>query len=118
MSQPYESGLVSSAFKEVAQETTAALLASAAFTGATIDLGVGGGKVSATARSDQSGTLTLQESPDATTWTTVASAATGVIGSNSIATASVITDKRYARVVYTNGSTNQTRLQVDRLAVA
>src|SRR4051794_37955586 len=95
------------AFKAQVQESTATLLAAAVFTGPWIDLGSGGGKVTATARSDQSGTLTIQESPDKSATQTIASAATAAIGGKQIASASVATDKQYARVVYTNGSTNQ-----------
>jgi hypothetical protein len=117
MTRTSETTGVFDAFKQQATDSTVALGVSAVYTGPWIDLGPGGGKISATARSDQSGTLTVQESADAVTaGQVVASEATAAVGGLQIATASAVTTKEFVRVVFTNGTTAQTSFELDHFA--
>lgn len=59
-------------------------------------------------KSDQSGTLVIQSSPDGVTWTQEISVATATVGSFKVAQAALVPSQRYVQAVETNGATPQT----------
>lgn len=72
-------------------------------------------KFRAFAGSDQAGTLTIQQSADATNWYQVATASTTA---NNGAVLESLVCLRYVRAVFTNGATLQTKFEFDTVLVS
>lgn len=111
-------------------DTATALAASATFTGTARDVvgaatgaawvaGTYGRELRALALTDAAGgTLKVQASRDNTNWYTVRAVAVAAVDGGQVAEAVVPIYTRYARVVFVNGSTAQTRLAVQSVVVA
>jgi hypothetical protein len=92
--------------------STTALAASGVFTGVTLNTGSQNSYLmhKSLVYTDQAGTLQLQQSRDGVTWRTTQSVAVAA------ATATVVVDPlvcQYCRVLFTNGATAQTVLELD-----
>ena len=95
--------------------TTATLLASATFTGTTMDLvTLGYTSIQVQSLSNVAGTLQIQFSTDNSNWDHIITGAAAAASSASLATG---IHARYARVVYVNGGTNQTSFRLQTLLI-
>lgn len=104
-------------------ETSTPLLANVTFNGATQDNGSNGSapgsgysKFRAMAYADQAGTIAIQQSRDGITWRTTVGPTAVVAGAGTVIE-SLIT-RRYTRVQYVNGGTNQGVFELDTEQVA